>query len=513
MQRFIFFLKSVVSGFTHLLRWPFKFITRRRMFIGMTALSMIFISCIFGAAIIYFDLPFAGYLRRSFMGFEALVRHGKQGSTDTSSATQKGINRDDPEKTFDGFTLYSTTQGTTASLIDMRGKLVHQWSKSFSDVWPNPTHIKHRVNENMVHWFRCKLFPNGDLLAVYQADSDTPHGYGLVKLDKDSNIVWAFADNVHHDLDIADDGKIYALTHQISNERVNDIETIMPPYIADYLVILSPEGNLLGKISIIEAFQKSPYSLILKSFNAGSMRIQQSRAQGAPTQGSTDPIPTEKSTQLPGPPKQGMATPAANQKKTPGLKRATSPPMLKEQGDVLHANSVKILKREFAPKFALFKEGQVLISLCNLNAIAVLDVPSRSIVWATQGVWLAQHDAEFLENGHLLLYDNSGLSHNTRIIEFDPVTHAYPWTYTNENSFAFVAAHRGMKQHLPNGNVLIVDPDGGRLFEVNSAKSPVWEFGCSADDDEESNSRPIVTGAFRYPRSELKFLEGIPVRR
>ena len=186
--------------------------------------------------------------------------------------------------------------------------------------------------------------------------------------------------------------------------------------------------------------------------------------------------------------------------------------MAKVGGDVLHANGVRVLNRAMASQFPLFREGQVLLSLCYLNAIAVLDVPTRSIVWAAQGVWVMQHDSEFLKNGHLLLFDNSGLAKSSRVIEFDPITHGYPWSYSNENSTEFIAAHRGMKQSLPNGNVLIVDADGGRMVEVNSDKSLVWEFGCPAEGDV-PNSHPIITGALRYPRSELNFIEGIPVRR
>ena len=46
------------------------------------------------------------------------------------------------------------------------------------------------------------------------------------------------------------------------------------------------------------------------------------------------------------------------------------------------------------------------------------------------------------------------------------MTQAIPWVYTNENATRFSAFFRGMKQRLPNGNTLIVDPDNGRLFEV-----------------------------------------------
>ena len=494
MQRFIRVLKSIANVFNRVLRRSLGLATPRRLIAGVSILSFTLLIWIFGAASIYFNLASGSYLRSAFTGFEAWIQRGSLTSiTSRVSRTRLGITSDDPAKTFDGFTLYTTTQGTTASLIDMRGNRVHQWSRPFSQVWPNPSHVKHKVSDDAIHWFRCRPFPNGDLLAVYQADTDTPHGYGLAKLDKNSNLLWASSDNFHHDLDIGDDGKIYTLTHQISNEQLKGLYSIVPPYLADYVVVLSPEGKELEKISILEAFQNSPFSIMLAAIKAGGLQIQDD------PQTADMPMP-------------GTTPPAANATVSPG-KRAeiTMLHMGREAGDVLHANGVKVLNRAMATKFPLFKEGQVLISLCYLNTIAVLDVPTRSIVWAAKGVWMMQHDAEFLENGHLLLFDNSGEPHNSRVIEFDPITQSYPWSYSNENSTMFTSAHRGMKQHLPNGNVLIVDADGGRLFEVNSAKSLVWEFGCRAESTI-SEAHPIITGAMRYPRSELKFLEGIPFR-
>lgn len=91
------------------------------------------------------------------------------------------------------------------------------------------------------------------------------------------------------------------------------------------------------------------------------------------------------------------------------------------------------------------------------------------------------------------------------------MTLGYPWHYSNENSTPFIAPHRGMKQHLPNGNVLIVDADGGRIFEVTSRKTLVWEYGCPMKSGE-PNGFPIVTSAWRYCQSELKFLGGISPR-
>ena len=491
MHRFIRAMKISREGFGRLIRFGIP--ARRWVIIGATFLGMMFLSCIGGAAILYFDLAGASALRNAFMGYEAWLERGSKASiTSRAGRTRLGITRDVPEKTFDGFTLYTTTQGTSAALIDMRGNLVHQWNRPFSQVWPQPTHIKHPVADDLVHWFRCRLFSNGDLLAIYQSDPDTPHGYGLAKLDKDSNILWAYSDNVHHDLDLGDDGKIYALTHQISQERLTGLDAISPPYLADYLVILSAEGKELQKISILEAFQRSPFLLMLSTISTGGTQRQNRPHVKSPLTSADSPFTGELKTPLVKDFPQRISLP-------------------KERGDFLHANGVKVLNRAMATKFLIFKEGQVLLSLRGIDALAILDVPSRSIVWAVQGIWRGQHDPEFLENGHLLLFDNSGLGQISRVIEYDPITHGFPWSYTSEDSAPFVATQRGMKQHLPNGNVLIVDPDGGRLFEVNSAKSLVWEYGCPAQGDV-PNAHAFITGVSRYPAGELKFLDKIPVR-
>src|SRR5262249_34286235 len=95
--------------------------------------------------------------------------------------------------------------------------------------------------------------------------------------------------------------------------------------------------------------------------------------------------------------------------------------------------------------------------------------------------------------------------------EYDPVTQAVPWAYTNEHATHFSANFRGMKQHLPNGNTFIVDPDNRRLFEVTPDKELVWENYCSlpsALPGQRPRSR-AVNFARRYGADELIFLKGV----
>src|SRR5207248_6505639 len=130
-----------------------------------------------------------------------------------------------------------------------------------------------------------------------------------------------------------------------------------------------------------------------------------------------------------------------------------------EKGDILHTNSVQVLSSDLKDKFPLFKPGQVLISVRNLNAIALLDMEEEKIVWAARGTWRAQHDAQFLDNGRILIFDNNGSDKTSRVLEYDPQTQKYPWTC--ESDPPRICHERGMCQRLPNGNTLLVDSERG----------------------------------------------------
>jgi hypothetical protein len=171
------------------------------------------------------------------------------------------------------------------------------------------------------------------------------------------------------------------------------------------------------------------------------------------------------------------------------------------KGDLIHTNSIRILTPEMAPRFPLFRPGQLLISMRSLDLIAVLDPHTHSVVWAALGPWHRQHDAEFLANGNLLIYDNLGSPSSTRVLEYNPNTQAIPWIYANENATPFTAMARGVKQRLANGNTLIADPYGARIFEVTVTKELVWE--CHVGSRE---ATPAVRVCLRTAINDLKRL-------
>jgi hypothetical protein len=494
-------------------RIPFRLPTASQTFGGLAILALTFLGFVLGAAVMHFQLPSSDVMRLAFIGAQAWTEREfaeNHPGDAVDPGWQTSITADHADKTFDGFTLFTSNQTTEAALVDMRGNVVHQWQLPFSRAWINPPHILRPLTDNRVHWVRCHLYPNGDLLAVYQAIGDTPYGYGLAKLDKDSQVLWTYAANVHHDVDVGEDGTIYTLTHKIVKSVPAGLEWVPTPYLADYLVVLSPEGAVLKEIPILEAFRDSPYALLLTSIDAPiptgrlpqvlgrdfTVQSKEIRAGHLPPLPSDGPLPTDSNPPLP----LFLQMDSGIQNGNPNQK----------YGDLLHANSVKVLNSSVASAFPLSKPGQVLVSLRNLDTIAILDTQTSAVTWATHGLWRKQHDAEFLPNGHILVYDNLGFKDCTRLIEYDPVTQAVPWCYANESSTPFIALVRGMKQRLANGNTLFVDPDSLRIVEVTPRKELAWELRVSTDitDPLGQDSGPALTGAQRFKANELLFLEG-----
>jgi hypothetical protein len=414
------------------------------------------LSYVLGAAVIYFELPSSDFLRKAFLGARAWnerrqVTAARSGGG-RSPASEGGI--DKPGKTFDGYTLCTfasmSVSSTQALLLDMRGRVVHRWAVPFSRVWSDPPHVGTRVDDRLVCFFGCHLYPNGDLLVVFHGLEHSANGYGLAKLDKDSNVLWKYAANAHHDVDVGEDGKVYAIKHQVVKSLPAGLEFVPTPCLTDYLVTLSPGGKELAAVPILEAFRDSAYTPLLAT----------------------------------------LAPPATQEP-------AGLPP------DVLHMNFVRVLTRKLAPRFPRFKAGQVLVSLRNVDTLAVVDPQTRAVVWAARGPWRAQHDAQFLGNGHLLLFDNLGSPRSSRVLEYDPRTQAFPWSYPGEGGRPFRSEERGQAQRLPNGNTLVVNSEGKQILEVTRANEVVWSRSFDVY---------VCTGR-RYSPAQLPFMKGGPRAR
>ncbi len=360
-----------------------------------------------------------------------------------------GVTRYDPERAYDGYTLFTSGGAESAFLIDMQGRLVHQWHLPYRAVWSGDSSVSNPVPERFIYWPKAELFPNGDLLAVYVAVGDTPWGYGLVKMDANSRPIWANLDRFHHDMTVGPDGRIYALAHRIKRHAVPELPDIQPPSLEDFVVVLSPDGKVLKKVSVYTAFARSRYRGVISILRSSV------------------------------------------------------------KGDTLHVNCVTPLPKSFKRVFPFAGPNTVLISSRNLDAIALLDLDSEKIIWVLRGPWARQHDPEFLANGRMLLFDNLGdlaRGGRSRVLEFEPNPLKILWEYPGESGHRLFSAVRGATQELPNGNVLITETDGARLLEVTPDQKLVWEYRNPLRRGDHKQYAGVLCWAHRFGPHELTFL-------
>ena len=317
---------------------------------------------------------------------------------------ETGVTIHDPARAEGGPNFYTSGHFPGALLMDMDGNVLHTWELSFEEVWPGRSYPD--PPDQAERWRRAYLFDNGDVLAIFE-------GLGLIKVDRDSKLLWTYSRGAHHDLEVMDDGTIYVLTREAHIvPRINQHQ----PVLEDGVALLDANGQELHGFSILDAFRRSVYD------------------------------------------------------RTPrGMKMAN-------RGDLMHTNTLEVLDGSLAERIPAFRKGNILVCLKKLNSIAVIDVEKEEVVWVLSGMWLAQHQPTVLENGNVLIFDNGGDKGPSRVIEFDPATQEIAWSYVGDRDGPFYSKTGGTGERLANGNTIITESDNGRAFEVTPENEIVWEY-------------------------------------
>lgn len=353
---------------------------------------------------------------------------------------RQGVSIND-ERAQNGVTLYTSGHEPAAYLISMEGELLHKWQRPFSQIWNESAAVKRPQPDSHVYMRKAVPDTDGNLLAVYEGAGDTPYGYGMVKLDKNSNVIWSYLQPTHHDFDVAPDGRIFVLTHEIIDEPWPGLEHLRTPRLDDFLVILSSAGEELEKIPLLHAVEDSDYRQLLWEISSFAL------------------------------------------------------------ADPLHTNSVHVITEDDARHFTFGSPGQLLVSFREPGAIGVVDPAEQKLVWAATGYWTGQHDPHILDNGNILLFDNRGNFRKpegrSRVIEFNPQTMQLVWQYTGTVESPLDSDIRSYSQRLRNGNTLITESNGGRILEVSSDGEIVWEFTNPVRGGPNNDRIPIICKALR----------------
>jgi hypothetical protein len=297
---------------------------------------------------------------------------------DAGRAAEARAYAHDPARTAPGptfLTLY-TKEGFEARLVAPDGAVLHRWRVSHSQAFPEPRHLLWKAPDEFIVWHGAKPYPNGDVVFNFQ-DKSFPYGGGLVRLDKDSRVVWALPENTHHDVE-ADpgDGSLWVPGMRYRPEGLPEVPGMKPWFYEDTVLRVSADGGeVLGEVSVLKALAAS-YPGLLSINYEDHLRL--------------------------------------------------------EAQDPLHLNAAEPLPAALAPDFPGLAAGDLLVSLRSINAIAVIDPGTGRAKWALAGPFAKQHDPDWLPDGRIMLFDNRGgdpACGGSRVLEIDYATQAVTWSY------------------------------------------------------------------------------------
>ncbi len=253
-------------------------------------------------------------------------------------------------------------------------------------------------------------------------------GQGLVRLDRDSRPIWLQTIRAHHAAQLASNGELWVLSRKLHTTGYRGAQRALAE---DFVSVLDANtGELLRETSVVRAMLRSPFRAI---------------AEASP----------------------------------------------KLEGDVFHTNSLELLDGRFADRQPAFAAGSLLLSSRVLHTVFVLDPAfdregKAQVTWALQGSWRSQHEPHLLDQGEILLFDNSGAEPHSRVIQvpLGPPGQAAAErvVYAGSEEQRFYSKFCGAVARLANGNTLITETGPGRAFEITPEGERVWEFVNPASD-------------------------------
>lgn len=353
----------------------------------------------------------------------------------------KGVTVWNPIDAFRGFTLYTSGDEAGARLITMTGTQFHGWTIPYSKVWTKEAAAVQEPQPDALVFVRdARVLPKGDLIAVYEAAGHMPAGYGVVKVDRESKPIWRYLQRAHGAFDVAPDGRTFVLVQEIHAD--DDKPTpLKPPYLEDFVVVLSPDGMETARVSLVGALDRSRYAGLLRKVPEG-------------------------------------------------------------RHDPLGASSVQFLGDRTVKGTPDGSGERVLLSLGGVGALAILDLTSKQIVWAGDGIPAGEHDGRTVDGGDVLVTQAPG-GKNGQARQVDMSTGKITWSYGAKPEQPIHGISRLSAQRLANGNTLIVDSSAGRLVEVDKAGTVVWEFTNPVRGGQGDAYIPVIASARRIEATAL----------
>jgi len=344
------------------------------------------------------------YLRQADHGFEGPVRR-----------------TGDP---IPGLNLVTRFQDETRFLVevmDAEGRQVHRWNVDWFEIWPDADHLPEgRIPRSPpgTHVHGAVVLPDGDLVFNYEH-------LGLVRLDRDGDVVWRLPYQTHHSVHLDEAGNLW-VSGQIDHATPLDRFPQRSPPFTEYTALeVSPGGEILGEWSI-------------------SRILQDNGLEGLLHLGTT-----------------------ANQDMRVGT------------ADLLHLNDVEPFPDSLEE--GVFRRGDVMVSLRNINTVLVFDAASGKVRHVSTGMFVRQHDPDFIDGDRFSVFDNHNVGpengeSRSRIVIVDAAAGETTVAFAGSPEHPFYSDIMGKHQWLPGGHLLVTESMQGRAFELDDEGNVVWEY-------------------------------------
>jgi hypothetical protein len=332
-----------------------------------------------------------------------------------------GLTLSDPDKVYDGYTIYALEGLDKVFVLDIAGNEMHSWNIA-------------GLSEHV------KPLPKGRVLVLIKAKGES----GMLQMDDwdiwkeldwDGNVLWEYRVpaplyKFHHDIQRLSNGNTLIIA-----SRMRNIPSIAARDIQDDVIIeVTPSGEVLWWWSVVDHYDQLGLSTQAKKLIAATT--------------VADIFHTNSIQSLP------------HNKHESTDERFKAGNILVSQRDTnlvfiidkLTGNIVWTMKKTIAQHHA----RMIPPTLIGAGNIIVFD------------------------NGGWGGYPIERRTYS-RVLEFDPVTKKSGWVYTamqsgNRPRETFFSVFRSGQQRLPNGNTLITESTYGRIFEVTRAGEIVWEY-------------------------------------
>ena len=338
----------------------------------------------------------------------------------------------------------------TISIIDNDGEVLHRWTFDTFDLWPDLDHVP----ENR----RPKARPGGEVAGVVLLeDGDLVLNLeppGLLRVTPCGEVVWRLPALTHHSVHRAANGHLYASGQRFHDTRDPDWPRMNPEFIEDMVVEVTPEGEIVDEISILDLLRDNGLEGLLYAGTQMNYGVEVG-------------------------------------------------------GDLTHINDVEPFADGMAP--GVFGPGDILVSLRNLNTVLVFQQATRRIKYLATGRTIRQHDPDFVDGNRISVYDNHALVESvpvrqdrpddvsSRILMLDALSGEVTTVFEGSPAIPFFSDIMGKHQWLPNGNLLITESRWGRLIEIAPSGALAWEFNNLISEGRFAGKLGYIYESFRLP--------------